>query len=235
MGVFAREENGIIYLIDEVTGNCVAKSSDPKQFTVIQGNGYDIKRYTDGREVVVARGDDEFKELEARSYPYSEVIADIICQKIAEGGKITEICGVPPIPPYDIVRRWMHRNTEFKVNYKAAKEARAESMHDRALTVAEKSDKETSTSDKLYIDALKWSASKSSPDEFGDRTKVVGDKNAPVSFIIDTGIRKEDDPLYNKDEAMEREVSGSSETTVHHIEPPADTGSGGDTTESNDD
>ena len=57
---------------------------------------------------------------------------------------------------------------------------------------------------KLRADMVKWVASKYHPEMFGDRTKVVGDAAQPVSFVIETGIRRgrDEESGYLRDEAQ---------------------------------
>lgn len=42
------------------------------------------------------------------------------------------------------------------------------------------------------MDTYKWAAEVNNPEQFGKRTKVVGDASNPVVFVIDTGIRRDE-------------------------------------------
>jgi hypothetical protein len=239
MGNFARrdEETGLIHIIDEDTGKIVAYANKPGEYKMIMGDDYVVGTRDDGTEFLVRRGDTDVV-VDRKYYPFSNVLCDIICQRVVEGERITKICGTDGIPPYGIISKWFTKYPDFKEAYVAAKAGRAEVMHDKVLDAADEVfDKDDAPAAKVKSDAYKWSASKSNPDEFGDRTKVVGDKNAPVQIIIDTGIRKVGDPGYNKDESVEvydvtpekEKLNGSTSTTVHDISPSTDERIGGDT------
>ena len=225
MGTFHRaNEQNIIEVIDEYTGQVVGYQTEYNDLDVKEGSDYLVVK-KDGKEFFVEKTLEEKKNyLGVKSYPYSKVLADIICQKISEGKSLTKICGVGNIPPYDVVQRWLRKDKDFQAAFSAAKAARAEHFRDKALMVADQSEK-----DNIRLEAYKWAASVDNPEVYGNKTKVSGDATAEVSFVIKTGVDKGN---------QEKDVTGSggesdgrSEATVHNIESSADSNSSGNSSE----
>lgn len=116
--------------------------------------------------------------------PYSKHLGDLICQYIVEGDPLK--VAVKKINlQYSDVMRWQRENAEFKSALDQARKDRSEAQHDEILQKAREAPLKT------QIEVLQWSAEKNNPEKFGNKTKVVGDKDAPVVFQIDTGIRRE--------------------------------------------
>jgi hypothetical protein len=123
---------------------------------------------------------------------YSEHMAQTICELIAGGASISAICAMDGFPSYSQLARWRVRYPDFGREYDVARSMRAEVMHDRILeTIGESIDADDVAVAKLEFDKLKYLASVNDPDRFGNRVKHSGDKDQPLQFIIDTGIRRE--------------------------------------------
>jgi hypothetical protein len=127
-------------------------------------------------------------KLRNLAYPYTEEIAIAICAKIAEGDTMKAICSDDHFPPYYVITYWMARYPEFKKMLAEARRARAGIYHDEIVEIAETVDEDNAKSAKIRLDAYKHLAAVNDPEEYGSRTKISGDLNAPLSFIISTGI-----------------------------------------------
>lgn len=101
------------------------------------------------------------------------------------------------------VKNWMIKHGDFKVKMKAARECRALFAEDKVITAAEEADEDNVQANRLKVDAYKWLAEVSNPEVYGKKTKLVGDPNAPISFIIDTGIRRDPLPEYEPSKVIE--------------------------------
>lgn len=235
-GRFARlNKDGLVEIVDEKTGQILAIQEDMLE---VGKDGFYEAELQDGTKVLIQKGVSLDKVTGYKSIPFSNVMADVICQKVVEGHSLTQICGKDGIPPYPTVIRWQQQHPEFKEALQYARQDRSETFHDKAINQAEKSI--DSGADKLRVDTYKWAASVGNPETYGSKTKVIGDKNAPLQLIVDTGIRRPED--YNKDEALQsRDVEelggeiGKADSEIHNAIAAADTSGGGDATETSGD
>ncbi len=156
---------------------------------------------TGGVETRIERGLESLGIVVSKRWSYSELLVDLISQRITEGETLYEICkgkevqaGDVIIPPYFILCKWRKEYPEFETKLQEAFKNRAEVSHGKAIYQAEMADEDNATAQKLVVDTHKWSAGVDDPDRFGTKTKVVGDINAPITFLINTGILRPGDP-----------------------------------------
>jgi len=126
---------------------------------------------------------------------YSEKLCDLICQRIAKGDRLAEICGERDMPHFTTVYRWMKEHNDFRESYLFAKKARAEYYADKVISEAENAQGKTKDEApliKMLLDAYKWGAQVGNPGEYAPQKKISGDIDNPVRFIIETGIRREE-------------------------------------------
>ena len=127
--------------------------------------------------------------LDQENLPYTDQVGDIICQRIAEGETMRTICQDSNMPSYGQITRWRRKHSEFNDMLKMARSDRAEFYHDQLIHAAESTKtKDEAVVQRVKVDAYKWAAEKGNPDAYGARTKISGDKNAPLQLIIDTGV-----------------------------------------------
>ena len=138
-------------------------------------------------------------KLTVNEWKYSLPFAEIICQKIREGNSYTKITKMQGFPSASVLVRWRVQHPEFQTMLEEARKDRAEFHHDEILDIAEEAhkveDPRMIQAYKLQVDALKWSAERNNPERYGNQVKISGDKDNPITFFIDTGIRK-DKPDY---------------------------------------
>lgn len=173
---------GLLEAVDILTGRVVAVQHDITQFRNPDDPKYTKVTDLNGNTVYIAR------ELVAKgntpyeaSHAYSEFFADLILQKIVEGKTLTKTCEELDLP-YSVVNKWKNTNVEFRKRLEDAYRDRAEKHHDEVLEIAEKS-----RDPKLDIEARKWSAGVHS-EKFSPKTTIKGDKSAPLTFFIETGV-----------------------------------------------
>lgn len=121
-------------------------------------------------------------------YPYSETVCDQICELVMQGMTIKRIGETDGYPLSSTIYHWIAKHENFREKMDVAKKARAHHYNDRIVEVIEGATEKTSKMSKIQVDGLRHLAAVGDPDEFGNRTKLVGDKNAPISFFVDTGI-----------------------------------------------
>jgi hypothetical protein len=139
---------------------------------------------------------------------YSEEIADRICEEIAMGKALRQICraekghqggeGLEGMPSRWAVKNWLYKYPEFEVKYRNACRFRADSMMDEIMEIADDAsldvekrvDKNGNEYDwvnfdniarsRLMVDTRKWAMSKYHAARYGDKIAVGGDPNAPA-------------------------------------------------------
>lgn len=123
---------------------------------------------------------------------YSDELADEICQRIADGQSVREICADEDMPHMATFFRWLADEDKHKVlreQYARAKEAQAELMADEILGIADDGtndyteratergtqvvfDGEHVQRSKLRVDSRKWLLSKMLPKKYGDKAAI---------------------------------------------------------------
>lgn len=132
---------------------------------------------------------------------FSKVWTDLITQAIADGHALHNM-GKPKVngkrnetahfPPASVIYRWRSEHPEFDEEVKRAIKIRADFFAGKVLETAENAKEYNAKGSRVKVDAYKWLAATSDPDTYGNKTKISGDADQPVTFLIDTGIRRGD-------------------------------------------
>jgi hypothetical protein len=118
-----------------------------------------------------------------RPTDYTQEIADQICEQLADGMSLREICKADDMPNRSTVFRWCALIPEFSIQYARAREEQAEALADEIIAIAdektgdvrvdsegrEQPDHEFIARSKLRVDARKWVASKLKPRKYGEK------------------------------------------------------------------
>lgn len=193
---FARVNgDGLIEVVDEMTGEVVAIQKSYRDLFKLRSEQLVEHELEDGRVVFLEKGLSlDAYNKRSKAYVYSETICDIICQRITQGESLTRICKDENMPSYQQVSRWRRRYDHFEMSLRQATEDRGHVMRDMVLaeTVGDLSKDEVPAA-RLRSEIRRWAAEKDNPESYGARTKVVGDINAPLKLIIETGVPQPDD------------------------------------------
>lgn len=136
-----------------------------------------------------------------RPSDFRQEIADIICERLADGESLRTICDADDMPNRATVFRWLARHKEFSDQYARAKEEQADSIFDEVLDIADNSRNdwmEKRGEDdagwvlngdhiqraRLRIDARKWMAGKLRPKKYGEKLEISGDAESPLQVVI---------------------------------------------------
>lgn len=120
---------------------------------------------------------------------YTDEMAALICDRIADGESLKSICNDEEMPARSTVFKWLAENTRFSDMYARARDEQADAIFDEILTIADtpqigekrkvKDDGgiEISTGDmiehrRLQIDARKWMAAKLKPKKYGEKLEL---------------------------------------------------------------
>ena len=147
------------------------------------------------------------KDLKPAGRPstYTEEIALLICQRIAGGEYLKDICADPRMPGKTTVHRWMAVTPTFRAAYVRAREAQMEGWADDVLEIADDAsgdyvertaqdgsvervyDPEVVQRAKLRIDTRKWLMSKLAP-RYADKVNVDVSGSVDVSTLSDAEL-----------------------------------------------
>jgi hypothetical protein len=134
---------------------------------------------------------------------FTQQVADIICERIAEGESLREICKDDDMPTRMTIYRWLQSDTVFCDHYTRAREDQADTLADEIMAIADETpdlnpilDKHGALIEiqlhsaylqwqKQRIDARKWTAMKLKPKKYGDRQILAGDSENPIEVQND--------------------------------------------------
>lgn len=193
---------GLIEILDAITGDIIAVqhtydftpgSNDPERSILVTT--------PEGHTVELQKGPaSEAYEQDTSLIPsrwrYSDTLAQLICEQITMGERITKL--PRGYPPYSTVARWRKERPEFRQMLEDAVKDRADQFHDMLLDYLEEM-KESGAEDRasvarVQIDAIKWMSKVGNVDKYGDKTKISGDSSSPLTIVLESGIRRSNIP-----------------------------------------
>jgi hypothetical protein len=209
--IYRRNAQGLIEAICIHTGNVIAVQCTERDLLLEQWDRL-IRVDTPSGPVFLEKGI-SFDILGViQKYPFSKVLAGLLCESIMNGATITQACKELNLPKRVLIQ-WRLSNEEFAKTLAFARCEGADALHDEALQEA----RNPETPPKVRIEALQWSAEKNNPDRYGSKTKIVGDPNAPIAFVLETGIRRQGDAGFVPP-AVEKEVAATEVAKLQMVE-----------------
>lgn len=122
---------------------------------------------------------------------YPDNIKESICERLADGQSLREICACEGFPGKSTVMRWLQADDEFRDQYARAKEIGVEALAEDILDIADDAQNdwmerkdpqgrnagwvvngESARRSQIRIDARKWLLSKLAPKKYGDRVDL---------------------------------------------------------------
>lgn len=124
---------------------------------------------------------------------FTQQIADLICEALAEGHSLRSICAADDMPSKSTVFKWLREQPDFSDQYARAREAQADCLFDDILEIADDGRNDKYTDDegntrtdhdviarsKLRVDARKWMAAKLRPRVYGEKLAIGGAADLP--------------------------------------------------------
>lgn len=149
----------------------------------------------------------------ARASEFTQNIADIICERLADGESLRSICADAAMPATSTVCKWLSQQAAFAEQYTRARELQADSLFDEILEIVDDGlndwverkgedgktlgwieNGEALRRSALRVDARKWMAGKLKPKKYGDKTQMehVGADGGAITFqtIIEARPKK---------------------------------------------
>jgi hypothetical protein len=138
-----------------------------------------------------------------RPSSFTQDIAEVICNRIAEGESLREICKDDDMPTRMTIYRWLQADPVFCDQYARAREDQADTLADEIIAIADeqpeviavlnkqgeliehKLDNAFLQWQKNRMDARKWTAMKLKPKKYGDRQILAGDSESPIAVQND--------------------------------------------------
>lgn len=132
---------------------------------------------------------------------FTPALGDEICQRMAEGETLTEICRSPGMPAFFSVHRWAGRHPEFGEAFACAREAQAHRWAEEVIEISDDSRNDWITREtergeeitvnhehisrsKLRVDTRKWLLARVLPKTYGDKVEVAGSVENPLTLLI---------------------------------------------------
>lgn len=116
---------------------------------------------------------------------FSQSLFDDICERIADGESLRDICADEHMPSKSALFKWLNEKPEIVDQYARAKEEQADAIFDEILNIADDArndwmerngedegwqvNGEHIQRSRLRIDARKWMAGKLRPKKYGDK------------------------------------------------------------------
>jgi hypothetical protein len=108
-----------------------------------------------------------------------------ICDQLAQGKSLTEICDQPGYPDRGTVRRWVAAQPDFRTSYESSRLAWADELFEQIVTIANQARQIAEAADardgnsnaaiaalREEIRAKMWVCARLRPDKYGDRAAV---------------------------------------------------------------
>lgn len=186
---YRNKETGLLELIDCLTGQILARERAP-------GEAMEEIRSAPGK------------------FLYNEVTAHELCNLVADGHPLTELCKRPDMPDYGIVRQWRIRVPVFAAMLEQAYKDRGETHRDEMyLKSKQEYAKDDAPRKRNEIEVLKYLIQADNPERYSITQKI--DKQVTsTKIVIETGIRRTDDQHFHKDEA--KNVTPNAEFGTQH-------------------
>lgn len=170
------------------------KTSAPKPKT---------KKSSEGIAPTAKVSGEPVKPFHGNTTVYTRELADEICERIANGETLRQVCRLKDIPA-STVRRWVLNDLDgFSARYTHARELCIESWADEVVEIGDNASNDwmaregkdgedlgwTANGDhisrsRLRVDSRKWLLSKLRPDKYGDKVQVGGDPDNPLRHSI---------------------------------------------------
>jgi hypothetical protein len=128
-----------------------------------------------------------------RSSLYTPELADKVCEELASGRTLRDVCRDEGMPTETTIRHWVLENREgFSSQYARAREVGYQAMADELLEIADNGTNDWMERDgrevlngenvqrsRLRVDSRKWLLSKALPKVYGDKVQVGGAEDLP--------------------------------------------------------
>jgi hypothetical protein len=119
--------------------------------------------------------------MTGRPSDYTQELADLICQRLAQGESLRVICKEDELPAERTIYRWLHSHDGFCQQYARARKVWADSQLEEIIEIAD-TEKDAAIA-RVRIDTRKWAMGKLNG-KYSDKVKHVGgdEGDNPIAF-----------------------------------------------------
>lgn len=132
-----------------------------------------------------------------RPSSFTPELATLICDRIASGETLRQVCRDEGMPSQSMVFRWLQADEPFREQYARAREALMDHFADELIDIAEDGsndwteretkagrievvDREVIERSRLRIEARKWLMGKCAPKKYGEKLQLAGDGGGAI-------------------------------------------------------
>jgi hypothetical protein len=175
-------KQGLIEVVDYHTGRVICVQSSAEDLLLGKFERLTLIKTPQG-DVWIEKGINFDILPTLRGEPFSEVLSDLICEKVVNGMALVKACQEMGLE-YSTICRWRREHPGFLAKLDQAKKDRAEFLHDEMLERA----RHSRTSARTHIEALQYAAEKGNPEVYAPKTPQKGEMQGNITFVIQTGI-----------------------------------------------
>lgn len=126
-----------------------------------------------------------------RPTDYTQELADEICERIANGESLRQICFEESKPSMVTIFRWLKDKDDFCNNYIRSREIQGDAIYEDIVRLEKAvEDKKIPFQDaRVIIDSMKWRAAKMLPKKYGDKLDL-GHSGAMTIEVVRFGENK---------------------------------------------
>lgn len=135
-------------------------------------------------------------------WKFSRALVREIAKRKAKGEKLHQILNGKDLPSYSTFNRWARKYEVVGQILDEYRTMQADIYAEKAIQAAEEATENTSKAQRLKMDAYIWGAEVTNREKYGKQTKVSGDPNSPLGFIVVTGV-PDPEPIDVKAEQIE--------------------------------
>lgn len=127
------------------------------------------------------------KPYDHRQSLYTPELAEVICDRLADGESLIAICrGDPDMPTPATVYRWVRRIPDFSDMYQDARQCQGDYLFDEAREVALSATPANERARRLHFDVIRWQAARLSPNKYCERlvAQNAAEEEQPMTVVI---------------------------------------------------
>lgn len=125
-----------------------------------------------------------------RPSKYTPELGRAICDQLAVGKSLRDICDTAGMPHRLTVLRWQTDNSEFRNQYVAARDHMVDALAEKVIRLAETATAKNVNQRRFYGDTIKWYTGKVAPKKYGDKLDLNVTGKVTIGDAIEQGRQR---------------------------------------------